>query len=178
MNKSQLTDNMARRIKNVYKTALMEFENKFPNLTNSREWTIARFNILTVGNDAVRAAKQEIQENEEESNIFSLKKIDNTSYVKQSIDFINMLKNTIFGQESIVFLSKNEKEEKCLSLLHKELNFSLLDIDDGLIKLYICGIYACVTNLIILDYLLWPPDIKKNYTEWRKRISVSYKELG
>lgn len=179
MSKNQLVENVSRRIKNVYKTALIEFEKQFPNLVNSKEWSIARFNILTVGNDSIRATQQELDDYENGVNTFSVRETETSTYVKQSPEFVGLLKNTIFNMESIIFIADGPKQEKCLSLLHKELDFSLINVEDNIVKLFLCGLDACVGNLDILDYLLWPsPDTKREYITWRKRIANHYKELG
>lgn len=177
-NKEILKDGIARRIKHVFVSALSEIEKQFPDIVNNKKWQIARFNILTVGNDALKATKQELDEYQNETNILDVKRSDQGLNIKMSMDLVELLHNAMFYDLGITIFAMNEAQEKCLSRLLQELNCGAIDMEDNKLFYHIYGLKTCIDVLSILDKLAWPVDIRAKYVIWRKNVVNLYRRQG
>ncbi len=170
-----LSENLTRRMRRSYTSILEEVESQFPNILTTKQWEIARYNILNISNDAIRATKQELEEFAGESNTFNVKKIESGVSVKQSFDFLQLLNNIIFSSLGFSIFANCIAQEKCLNVLFKELNCGAIDYEDGRLVYCVFGLETCINVLSILDNMAWPIEIKEKYINWRKKLIVQYR---
>jgi len=175
--RDQLTKSLDRRIRHLMIRTLEKFEDKFPDLDQTRDGKVFKGDIRTIFNDVLRAQRDEIRDYDVEYRPLKLTD-DNVLALTQT--FMQSLQGLEFDVDEndnpYVTFYANPEHRRVLEALRAEVGAGVIVFSKDVDLLEIRGIGPCINCVLpILDKYRLHSNIEPSYGEWRDRVVKIYR---
>lgn len=169
-NRELFAENVARRMRLIYKGAFQQFEKHFPDQTKERVWSVVRNTILNISNDQIRLIKSDL-DNFDIRRSFSVHKPFEGILVHADPQAMRVLGSTEFGfygDRPFIKVTGDRNDHKVLCMIRDELGAGMVDDSEENFVYYIVGTQECIDKVIpVFDKLTFISGIGAEYRAWK-----------
>lgn len=172
-NTSLLFDNTARRMKIIYKNALQQIEQHFPEILKNKAWSVARYNILNISNDQIRLFRNDL----EEYCIYKYLAVNDIDHkIHTTTAGLGIILDAKFGWNSVSKPEIKLTHQNITPLLeiYNNIGVGIILNDEFQYVYYIVGIENCLKTLRLFDNILVNKERHQYYFAWRAEVAEQY----
>lgn len=173
----QLLRSTERRIKHLMIGTLEDFEDRFPDLQDSRDGSLFKSTVRTKFNDVLRAQRDELRDYDVEYRPLRIDPdagtLAMTRTFMETVELIQFVKGERPGIKIYASLEKN----RVLESVRNEFGAGILYLtDDARIVLEIAGTESCAEYVLsIMDKYRLTDGVRKQYQSWRQHVVDQYR---
>jgi len=174
--RDQLIKSMDRRVKHLMIRVLEKFEDRFPDLDETREGQIFKGDLRNAFNDVIRAQRDEIRDYEVD---YRPLKLTDDNILAMTQTFMSAVQKVEFsftdnGQPYIMFYA-DESNIKVLDALRAELEAGVVTRSDNDAVFSIVGVKACIDSVLpCMDKYRLHAKVHAEYVVWRQEVVRMY----
>lgn len=175
--RDQLTRSLDRRIKHLMIRVLEKFEDRFPDVDDTRDGQVFKGDIRTAFNDVMRAQRDELRDYDIEYRPLQLTD-DNVLAITQT--FLRSVQRVDFGftesYSPYVEFYGDKNSAEVLAALRNEMEAGVIIRDQNDLSLLITGVNTIVNSVLpIVDRYRLHSKVSPQYDEWRDQVVKSYR---
>lgn len=171
--REQLAKSLDRRIRHLMIRVLEKFEDRFPNVDDTRDGQVFKGDIRNAFNDVIRAQRDELRDYEVDYRPLKLTD-DNVLALTQT--FMQTVQKIDFDDKPSIRFHASVDHRRVLEALRSELEVGVVyQTKEGCV-LEICGVRDCVSSVVLMmDRYRLHPDVRSKYLVWRDLVVTSYR---
>ncbi len=165
---------MDRRVKHLMIRVLEKFEDRFPDLDESREGQIFKGDLRNAFNDVIRCQRDEIRDYDVD---YRPLKLTDDNILAMTQTFMSAVQKVDFDDKPSIRFYAGIDHGRVLEALKNELGVGVTyEHDDGVV-LEICGVRDCVSSVLtLMDKYRLHPSVRSKYLTWRLNVIEAYKK--
>jgi len=172
--REQLSKSLDRRIKHLMIRVLEKFEDRFPDVDDTRDGQVFKGDMRTAFNDVIRAQRDELRDYDVEYRPLKLTD-DNVLALTQT--FMQTVQGIEFDDKPSVRFYASHSYRNVLDALRNEIGVGVVYKDGDNLVLEICGVRDCVSSvLLIMDRYRLHTNVSSKYVIWRDNVVKMYQQ--
>lgn len=153
--------------------SLEKFEDRFPDLDDTREGQIYKGDIRNAFNDVIRAQRDELRDYDVDYRPLKLTD-DNTLALTQT--FMQTVQRIEFDDKPSIRFHAGNDHRRVLDALRSELGTGVIVAENDGLVLEIVGVQSCVDSVLcIMDRYRLHAQVRTKYLEWRDQVVKLYR---
>ncbi len=174
--KEVLTESLERRMKHIMVQLLNQFDDRFPDLTDSQHGRLFKFDIKNQFNDAIRATRDEVRDYDIEYRPVRFNPDNTLSVTKAFIEGIQTITFIDTRPGMDIYVANTQQNLRILQAIRRELGGGIVCLEGtGSLAFRIHGLEQCINSVIpFMDLYNLLTDVQVEYVAWKKKIISWY----
>jgi len=171
--RDQLTKSLDRRIKHLMIRVLEKFEDRFPDVDDTRDGQVFKSDLRNAFNDAIRAQRDELRDYDVD---YRPLKVTDDNVLAMTQTFMQTVQKIDFDPKPSIRFYAGTQHRRVLEALRNELGAGVVTTDDDGLVLEIVGLLDIVRSVLpIMDRYRLHANISPRYDEWRGQVVKLYR---
>jgi hypothetical protein len=152
---------------------LEKFEDKFPDVDDTREGQIFKGDLRNAFNDVIRAQRDELRDYDID---YRPLRLTNDNVLALTQTFMQTVQKIDFDSKPSIKFYANFDSRRVLEALRSELGAGVIVSDQDGLVLEIIGVTSCVDCVLpIMDRYRLHASVNPRYNEWREEVVRLYR---
>lgn len=171
--REQLTKSLDRRIRHLMIRILEKFEDRFPDIDDTREGQIFKGDIRNAFNDVIRAQRDELRDYDVD---YRPLKLGDDNVLAMTQTFMKTVQHIEFDDKPSIRFYAGIDHRRVLEALRSELGAGIIIENEDDLVLEIVGVDSCVNSVLcVMDRYRLHSNISPQYKEWRATVAKLYR---
>lgn len=154
-------------------TILEKFEDRFPEIDDSRVGQVFKGDIRNAFNDVMRAERDELRDYDIE---YRPLKFNDDSTLAMTRTFMKTVQKIEFGDKPSIRFYAGMDHGRVLEALRDELGAGVIVNEGDVLTLDIAGIQSCVDSVLpLMDRYSIHSNLRPQYVKWRESVVDLYR---